>query len=80
VLLPLQSELLYLRERAAVRKILVKRRRNHVVFSPAFLSVVFWTFQIGLNIVIEKIVSTMQMRERSESASHASNFYVDNLP
>lgn len=29
-------------------------------------------------LVMEKIVSTMQMR--SESASHADNFYVDNLP
>lgn len=36
--------------------------------------------QIGLAAVIEKIVSNMQMRRGSESASHADNFYVDNLP
>lgn len=80
VLLSLQSELLYLIERGAVRATSMKRRRNHPAFSPALLCIVFWTFQIGLNVVIEKIVSTMQMRKRSESASHASNFYVDNLP
>lgn len=80
VFVPLHSEPRYLTESAAVRTVLVKRRRNHPAFSTARLCIVFWTFQIGLNVVIEKIVSTMQMRERSESAFHASNFYVDNLP
>lgn len=53
---------------------------KHPAFSPVLLHIVFWTSQIGLNVLIEKIVSTMQMRGGSESASHASNSYVDNLP
>lgn len=79
VLLSLQSEVLCLPGSSSQGK-RGEEEEEPPAFSPALPCIVPWTFQIGLNVVIEKIVSAMQMRKRSESASHASNFYVDNLP